>query len=219
MAMKVVIEGTNITASQMSEFWKLAANPDSHVNRGTFQAYLEGRNPFEEKSEKPLAKAVATALLALVTTVTLPAVTEPLDPQVEFKKPHIHLWNDFEQRVLPALKPVASAPEAKIAVSRFTRAANDTGIRGKLPEYHLGEWHDITSFIDRQKNGEDGVLLTNGWANIFYLIGVNDEVFAVSVRWSSVNRQWFVRAWHLDGHGRWDGDDQVLSRDSQVLAD
>lgn len=49
MATKIVIEGTNITASQMSEFWRLHANPDSHVNRKTLQAYLEGRNPFEVK--------------------------------------------------------------------------------------------------------------------------------------------------------------------------
>jgi hypothetical protein len=38
--------GTDITASQMSEFFRLGALPGSHVNRGTFQAYLERRNPF-----------------------------------------------------------------------------------------------------------------------------------------------------------------------------
>lgn len=46
MATKVDIAGTSISASQMGEFYRLAAISDSHVNRATFQAYLERRNPF-----------------------------------------------------------------------------------------------------------------------------------------------------------------------------
>src|SRR3989344_1486317 len=46
MATKVDIAGTDITASQLSEFYRLAALPGGHVNRATFQAYLEKRNPF-----------------------------------------------------------------------------------------------------------------------------------------------------------------------------
>jgi hypothetical protein len=46
MAMKIDIAGTNISAPQMSEFFRLAALPENHVNRATFQAYLEGRSPF-----------------------------------------------------------------------------------------------------------------------------------------------------------------------------
>jgi len=46
MATKVDIAGTDITASQLSEFYRLAALPGGHVNRATFQAYLERRNPF-----------------------------------------------------------------------------------------------------------------------------------------------------------------------------
>lgn len=40
MATQVDIAGTNITARQMREFFRLAAIPDSHVNRETFQSYL-----------------------------------------------------------------------------------------------------------------------------------------------------------------------------------
>ncbi len=46
MATKVDIAGTNISASQMSEFYRLAALPGSHIDRTTLQAYLERRNPF-----------------------------------------------------------------------------------------------------------------------------------------------------------------------------
>lgn len=44
----VDIEGTSISASQMLKFFRLASLP-GHVNRQTFQAYLEKRNPFEDK--------------------------------------------------------------------------------------------------------------------------------------------------------------------------
>lgn len=46
MATKVDIAGTSISASQMSEFWRVAALPGKHINKDTFQAYIEGRNPF-----------------------------------------------------------------------------------------------------------------------------------------------------------------------------
>ncbi len=46
MATKVDIAGTNITAPQMKEFHDMASRPGSHVNRATFQLYLERRNPF-----------------------------------------------------------------------------------------------------------------------------------------------------------------------------
>ncbi len=47
MTTKVGIEGTNLTASQLVEFFRLAALPDSHINRVTVQAFIERRNPFE----------------------------------------------------------------------------------------------------------------------------------------------------------------------------
>lgn len=46
MATKIDIAGTNISASQMSEFYRLAALQGSHINRTSFQAYLERRSPF-----------------------------------------------------------------------------------------------------------------------------------------------------------------------------
>ena len=46
MAAKTDISQTSISAGQQLEFWRLASNPNSHVNAKTFQAFLEGRNPF-----------------------------------------------------------------------------------------------------------------------------------------------------------------------------
>jgi hypothetical protein len=47
MATKVDIAGTeSISASQMSEFWRVAALTDSHINKTSLQCFIEGRNPF-----------------------------------------------------------------------------------------------------------------------------------------------------------------------------
>jgi hypothetical protein len=51
------------------------------------------------------------------------------------------------------------------------------------------------------ENGEDGNLLTTGYANIFYVC-VEGKVSAVSVRWHSGIRKWRVYAGPLFGR-RW----------------
>lgn len=50
MATKVDIDQTSITAGQQKQFWELATTLGTHVNRTTFQAYIEGRNPFEKQT-------------------------------------------------------------------------------------------------------------------------------------------------------------------------
>jgi hypothetical protein len=62
-----------------------------------------------------------------------------------------------------------------------------------------------------QANGQYVELLTNGYANIFYIKDVNGVLRAVDVRWNSVG--WGVDVDALDGH-RWDGGHQVFSRNS-----
>ena len=37
--------------------------------------------------------------------------------------------------------------------------------------------------MERQPNGEQGVLLTNRWANIFYVCDANGDLRAVDVYW------------------------------------
>lgn len=175
------------------------------------------RNPFEGK---PVVKAVkkAVAVLALIATATASAVTERMDPNDFFQDcPGLYIFDDFKIRVLPALRPFDSAPKADFSVSRLKQAANDTKIRKELSENHLAEWYHIATLITQQKNGEEGVLLTNGYANIFYMLGVNGEVFTVSVRWLSHVREWRVRAWQLGGRGQWFAGYQVFSRNSQTV--
>ena len=54
---------------------------------------------------------------------------------------------------------------------------------------------EIWRLMQRQANGEDGVLLTNGYANIFYVQDVNGILRTVVVRWHSDG--WFACSFEL----------------------
>ena len=60
----------------------------------------------------------------------------------------------------------------------------------------------IASMIDAQPNSIDGAMLNNGYANIFYVIGVDGGLFAVDVDWRSHDSVWGAFAFKLDEFGR-----------------
>jgi hypothetical protein len=66
----------------------------------------------------------------------------------------------------------------------------------------------IAAMIQRQPNGQKGELLSNGYANLFY---VRSAGCVVHVYWRADRRDWRVYAWPLDGHSRF-ADDRIFSR-------
>lgn len=69
---------------------------------------------------------------------------------------------------------------------------------------------EMFSLMEKQKSGEDGVLLNNGYANIFYIRDQNGVLRAVCVYWRGGG--WRVFALELEDPGAWRGGDQVFSR-------
>lgn len=75
---------------------------------------------------------------------------------------------------------------------------------------------EMFSLMEKQKHGEDGVLLNNGWANIFYVKDIAGVLRAVGVRWRGGG--WGVSA-HSVGRprpGGWFGGGRVFSRNSTL---
>ncbi len=70
----------------------------------------------------------------------------------------------------------------------------------------------IYALMKGQKNGETGVPLNNGYANIFYVCDVGSVLRAVSVGWVGVG--WGVSARSVENPGGWGGGGRVFSRDS-----
>ena len=71
---------------------------------------------------------------------------------------------------------------------------------------------EMFSLMEKQKNGEDGVLLNNGYANIFYIKDVAGVLHSVSVRWDGGG--WYVDAISVVDPFRWFDGRRVFSRNS-----
>ncbi len=94
----------------------------------------------------------------------------------------------------------------------LTRMATDAEIEdpviGMGPSHLFGETvlcGVIAGLIARQPKGEEGALLNNGYANLFYLGSC-----VVDVGWGSGGREWGVNAWRRGDDG-WDAGGQVFS--------
>jgi hypothetical protein len=66
--------------------------------------------------------------------------------------------------------------------------------------------------MEKQASGEEGVLLNNGWANIFYVKDNAGVLRAVGVRWNDDG--WIVNAYSVENPFSWDGGIRVFSRNS-----
>lgn len=160
-----------------------------------------------------------TALLKPVAQATVPARTKPFNAAEFYQTgPGLYVYGTFADRLdVNARQTVDSAPERPYVASLLKANAYDKDIRKELPEDHLSTLEDIAGLIEAQPNGKEGILLTNGYANIFYVEGKNGEVFAVFVRWFSDGRGWRVRVWLLGERGRWFAGGRVLCPGNAAL--
>lgn len=153
--------------------------------------------------------AVTVDIIRRLTSLTsLTVASNTINPR-DFFKTREGLWtsSNFNNFILSgASKKKVSAAETTIGYADLAQAANDDEIGNELPKGYVFEEVDtflahLATFVEGQWGGKEGVLLNNGYANIFY-VKVNGEVFAVHVRWFAVNRVWDCYAYRLDGR-RW----------------
>ena len=71
---------------------------------------------------------------------------------------------------------------------------------------------EMFALMEKQGNGEDGVLLNNGYANIFYIKDRNGVLCTVIVYWRDGG--WNVYAFPVENPGRWHVGRRVFSRNS-----
>jgi hypothetical protein len=68
--------------------------------------------------------------------------------------------------------------------------------------------------LKNQSKGEAGVLLINGYSNIFYIRGSDGNLWAVRAHWNSRYDHWNVEAHSVVFPHGWLIGSQVFSRDS-----
>lgn len=195
------------------------------VGSGAFSDLLEVNNlKDKDRNERRRffdLKPLNPPLLEPVDTVIIPALAGCFSARKKFvlnyggkAKPGVliaYLGDNFRSRCGDAVEEPAA--EATLSYARLTRSEFDGPILASL-----GNRSDLAVFlrqiywlIERQPNGESGTLLTNGWANIFYMPGL---LRAVHVDWRARGVGWGVGAGSVSGPDGWCDGDQVFFRNS-----
>ncbi len=123
----------------------------------------------------------------------------------------LYIWNIFLERM--NLNPIKPQGIKKISHFELKKNAFDKDIE-QVP----CTLDQIATIINKQSNGEFGELLTNGFSNLFYVYGKDNQLFVVDVHWFAGHREWRVHAWELDEFGRWDAGRRVFRNSTSKLS-
>jgi len=204
------------------------------INGKLDYTYKQAATPAPKPEPKPLLVTAAETLTIAATTTQLVVgdhlvvdTSENADISIAYISPNVRNW--FGGKVEPAFAG-STLHRAKLA-RRSVDGPIITEIGGPLKARTT--WTEILACLRKQKRGGKGSLLTNGWANIFY---VEDEIRlpedeqvayeneagekvvlrAVDADWSAGGGGWSLYALSVLGPGEWGGGDQFLFRDSRL---
>lgn len=153
-------------------------------------------------------------LLEFVTTVTVPAVArlvakdcfkQDVSPEAAVKISCI--GDNFKAKFSGKIE--VDVPAAELKIHRLCEASLDAPIITALGDCYETTLAHLWTLLSRQPNGEQGVLLVNGYANIFYVRDLEGGLWAVGARWYGGG--WYVYACSVEYPGRWCAGRQVFS--------
>ena len=100
---------------------------------------------------------------------------------------------------------------ATLTVHRLEKSSLDAPILAELGDRAETTLTYLYKLLKKQPNGEKGILLTNGYANIFYIRDANKGIlWAVHAYWHGAG--WFVNAYSVEYPNWWIAGNQVISR-------
>jgi hypothetical protein len=107
-------------------------------------------------------------------------------------------------------------------VTHFKSKSNDTEniskIGGEIEVRRYAFTPDqIADLIDLQLNCEEGELLTDGFWNIFYMVGKGGALLVVSLYFHSGCNRWGIDTWCLKDYNRWISNYRVFCNTSPLL--
>jgi len=150
-------------------------------------------------------------LLKRITAITAPGVARFVAKNC-LKVANVGEMND-KFKELFCNKVEENVFEAKLVVSRLERASLDALILTELGDKVETSLAHMFDLLKKQANGEDGILLTSGYANGFYICGTDGNIWAVRCIWISGNRYWRVGAYSVESPRMGISNRQVFSRD------
>lgn len=167
-----------------------------------------------------LTVAVTSTLLTTFATVPLPATTEPFGAREKFV---VNTSADAEVKISFISENFTNwflADGGKVEPAQAERGLRYAKLKKSL-RYELiitelgGEAKaetslaDIWSLLKKQAHGGEGALLTNGYANIFYIRDRSSVLRTVCVGW--YGRGWRVAAYSVERPNDWYAHSQVFS--------
>lgn len=163
------------------------------------------------------------SILELVSTVVVPATTGNLVAKEKFvrdigRKAKVqisYLGDNFTEWFLSGSgKTEDPITEQTLRYHKLRQSSVDGPIIAELGGAEKSETtlSEMFALMEKQGKGEDGVLLNNGYANIFYIKDQNGVLRAVYVYWDDDG--WDVRAYSAENPYRWYDGSQVFSRNS-----
>ena len=151
-------------------------------------------------------------LLCRATTVKVPGIAKFV------VKDHLTAvnvgWIDKNFDQFFRNKQEEDVDDITLVVSRLEKDSLDTSILAELGDRAETSLAHLFALLEKQSKGEQGILLTNGYANIFYIRGTDGNLWAVSANWNSYDGYWDVEASSVERPCWWNVGGQVFSRDS-----
>ncbi len=181
--------------------------------------FLRKENPWIETQKTVMA------LLRQVKTVELPAIGTfkpanhfKITPERERKTAEVPVgWMNDDAKCLVKGLIEPETPEATLTIYRLLEASKDDPIIAQLRGDHevqaiLTTWSQMYEMMKAQAHGEEGNLLVNGHANIYYIPQADGTIWAVCCSWRAHYRCWYVLACPVTCTNAWHAGDQVISR-------
>ena len=100
--------------------------------------------------------------------------------------------SNFDRVFLKKNQP--AAPACRMTRYHLAKDLLDDPIRKALGEGHEGSLGYLFDQIELQSQGQEGDLLTSGYANVLYVFDDEGKPWAVGAGWVSVSRFWRVEA-------------------------
>lgn len=176
-----------------------------------------------QSTNVPVEPIKPELLLEPVDTVVIPATTVPFVAKDRFvvntkRNAPVKIsavWDNFTGWFLSGDgKTEDPESEQTLRYHKLRKSSVDGPIITELGGEEKSETTltEMFSLMEKQKNGEDGVLLNNGYANIFYIRDQNGVLRAVSVYW--LGGGWSVGADSVESPYGWLVGYRVFSRNS-----
>ena len=195
----------NQTADRIQAIWNMIGGEEMVT------ALIQGRAKLEVKLFQ---------ILNWLGTTTTSATTEKFVAKEKFRMDSKEVkfqgfYGSFEENFLSGNSKIEEPlSEQELRYGNLTKNSVDGPIIDELggkvkAETTLTELHDL---LKKQGNGEEGDLLTNRYANIFYIRGTFGVLRAVLVSW--YNDGWYVNAYSVESSVDWLAGFRVFSRNS-----